>query len=653
MTTPHAPSRLSSHPRLVLWLTALAVAVRLVYFAEHSGSAFFSVPVLDGTWYDTAARALAEEHPAPELMTGFRPLLYPLWLAGFYRLADPWGMAAALAAQHVLGVLAVLLVAALALRLFHRPAAAALAGGLYALAGPPLYFEGELLTDSLFTFLALLALWLFTRAETAAHRAALGWLAAGLGVGLAAEVRANALLFLLALPLAVALAPRDERRRRGVLAAATAAGCLVVLVGFGLWQWPLFGRFQLLPGAGGVNLYLGNERGADGRVPRQDRPVAYGEQYRDSVEVFAEEVYREQLGKAGKPVSERPDPAAVSRFWTRRALAEIAADPLRWAGLMLRKTWFLAWNREIPNNQTYAFVLEHESRFLRLLPVRWWLLFALAPLGLALAWRRGDRRGLLWLAAFLTLHALGVVLFFVNARYRLPLWPGMAVAAAGGLVLLGDTLRERAWRRLTVMASLVAAFAAVSLVNWLGVPDDSFARDFFFRSVARLERGELEGAFEDARRSVELDPEEPAARFQLGNVALALGDDHTALDCFRRVVQTRPEEPRVWNNLGIVLERLSRPEAAYNAYRRALDVAAGYGPALVNAALLELRRGALELAAGHLDRARAASFDSLQMTVAEAALAARQGREAEAAALLEKAKRQDPELAARLWQELR
>ena len=46
-----------------------------------------------------------------------------------------------------------------------------------------------------------------------------------------------------------------------------------------------------MPGSGGVNFYLGNKQNADGMVPRQDRRVTHGDEYRDSVQVFAREEY--------------------------------------------------------------------------------------------------------------------------------------------------------------------------------------------------------------------------------------------------------------------------------------------------------------------------------------------------------------------------
>ena len=396
--------------RVLFWIGALAFAVRLLYFGEHSGSAFFGVPILDEKFYDTVAQALVEGRDFSAMNPGFRPLLYPLFLATLYQLGGDWGFALAVLAQHLLGVATAVLVAALAIRLHRRPAAGALAGGLYVFAGPPLYFEGELLITALFTFLVTALLWVLSRADLD-RKATPWWLAAGLLTGLAAQARPNVLLLLAAFPAAALLHRRPGigspgARDRILLPALAVAGAGAVLLAFAAVQSRWVGRFQLLPTAGGINFYLGNKAGADGMIPRQDESVTYGEEYRDSVQVFAVEHYREGLGTDGG--TEGPiDPAAVSRYWTARTVDEIRGDPRRWLGLMGRKILYLAWNREIPNNKNYAFIRDEESELLRRLPVRWWLLLALAPLGLAHARRRGDRQLLYWTAAFLVLYALG------------------------------------------------------------------------------------------------------------------------------------------------------------------------------------------------------------------------------------------------------
>ena len=90
-----------------------------------------------------------------------------------YRLGGSWGGDLAVLVQHLLGVGTGLVVALLGARLFQHRLSGLVGGILFLLAPVPLYFEGELLIESSYTFLICLGLVLTVRA-------------AGLGVGRAA-----------------------------------------------------------------------------------------------------------------------------------------------------------------------------------------------------------------------------------------------------------------------------------------------------------------------------------------------------------------------------------------------------------------------------------------------------------------------------------
>ncbi len=655
--------------RVLLWVGFAAFVIRFLYFTEHAASPFFHAAILDERFYEGVARALAEGRDASRLNPGFRPWLYPVFLAGWFRLGGEWGYVLALCAQHALGIATTVLVADLSARLFGRPVAGGLAGGLYILAGPPLFFEGELLITGLFTFLATAQLWILSHADAGGSReddsqaqiwrSAGWWLAAGMWTALAAQARPNMLLFLAAYPAAALIFPGRRPTRRWLFTAVALAGSLIVLVAFAALNQRLTGRFQLLSSSGGVNFYLGNKIGADGMIPRQDRRVTYGDEYRDSVQVFAEELYREEMlsSRAScstdsddpEPIS--TDPREISSYWLGRTIQEITSDPMRWLRLIGRKIVFLGWNHEIPNNKSYDFILSHESRLLTLLPVRFALLLSLGLLGVIYAWRFAPRRPLFWITAFLALHAVGVVLFFVNSRYRIPMWPAMAILAAGGLLSLSETLRRRSWPDTAIALSTVLGMAALSTVNWLRVEPPNFARDFFYRSLANMEKGRLEAARADARASVAIDSVAPAARFHLGNVELALGDDDVAYRHFLVASYLSPPEPRIYNNLGIVIERRNRPGLAYRHYLQALKIADDYAPALINAALLELRAGLRRRAEEKIIRAEQLEYESVLLTCARAFLERERGNLARAQELLSAASRVDPETVARLVEE--
>ncbi len=671
-SVPEAPPNPTARQRrrVYLWLGAAALLVRCLYLSEHSTSAFFGIPILDERYYDELARRLLDGRGAAILNPGFRPWLYPGMVAAVYALVGEHGMLAVQVLQHLMGVGITLLVCSLAMDLWRRPAAGWLAGGLYLLAGPPLFFEGELLITTCFTLLALITLRCLLAAlgsgtaEATVEMSTIPWrwLGVGLCLGLTVQARPNILLLALAVPmlaLASAGSGSGRWRRASAWTASAAVGCVAVLALFAGWQRSLIGTFQWLPQSGGINLYLGNERQADGMQPRQDQWVSYGEDYRDSVQVFAEAIYRQETGQPDGEVNA----AAISRYWMARAWREIRADPVAWAGLMLRKTMYLASDFEIPNNKSYDFVRRHESSLLRLLPIRWGLLVALAVvgwLGLWVAAPGGLRHRLLAVMSYLLLLSLGICVFFVNGRYRIPLWPAWAALAGGGLLHLWDLFRRRQWRALGTSACGVLVLWVVSSTVGTQVQRATTEglqyRDFFYRSLAHYEKGQLEPALNDARRSVSAlqasGGEDAAVWFQQGNVAMALGDDALAFDSYRRAAVLSPDEPRIFNNMGILHERRQRYADAYRGYHYALTLADDYPPALVNLALLEIRAGLLSSAAARLKRAAELAEPSVPALCGMAFLARAQGEAEQARRLIEQARQRDPDVALRLLMEL-
>ena len=201
--TEQACSEQPSLLRPLLWVAVVAVAVRLPHLLESVGSVFFGVPILDEAFYDLVASRLADGVSIGDVNPGFRPLLYPALLALCRVLSADHGAFLALAAQHSLGVATCLLVALFAGRLFRRRTAALVAGVVFALAGPPLFYEGRLLIATLFTFLvvALLVVLGHCRPTGSPEVHLVPWLVAGALMALAVQARANALVFLLAFPL--------------------------------------------------------------------------------------------------------------------------------------------------------------------------------------------------------------------------------------------------------------------------------------------------------------------------------------------------------------------------------------------------------------------------------------------------------------------
>jgi len=149
--------------KALLFLFLLGLIVRIGFFLEHARTPSFGVPTLDQKYYDTVAKMLLAGEDLHELH-GFRPLLYPMFLAVLYKIGGAWGIDLALLAQHLLGVATGVIVALLGARMFGHRLSGLIGGALFLLAPVPLYFEGELLIEPSYTFLICLSLLLHLRA---------------------------------------------------------------------------------------------------------------------------------------------------------------------------------------------------------------------------------------------------------------------------------------------------------------------------------------------------------------------------------------------------------------------------------------------------------------------------------------------------------
>ncbi len=630
--------------KALVLLVLLGLIVRIGFLVEHARSPSFGVPTLDQKYYDTVARMLLAGEDLHELH-GFRPLLYPMFLAAWYTVGGAWGIDLALFVQHLLGVATGVLVALLGARLFRHRLSGVVGGALFLLAPVPLYFEGELLIEPAYTFLICLGLLLHLRAaRTGGARGGWLWMLCGALMVLASQARANILIFMAVYPLFALWRWWHSRERSALSPLLGLAGGLAMAIPWGFVNMKQSDHFHLVPNAGGVAFYLGNKRTADGMVPEQGRRISYGERYQDSVEVWAREEYEAAMRAQGR-VPET-DPMAISRYWTRRGLDEIKAAPAAWLRLMAKKTWLTFWNAEIPNNKAFAF-LQEDYVWLRWLPVRWVVLLMLAPAGLWAAARWGNRDALFILLVYAGLYSAGNIAFFICDRYRYPVWPVMAVIAGGGLLAGLQAVRLRRVRAGAWILAGMALMAALSLPNWFGARLPSFARDYLFRSIAGYTRGHFPEALADIDRSIELDPADATAFHHRGNVLFALDRFAEAGAAYEQTLKLSPGEGGIWNNLGVTLEKLGRTNDALQAFHQATECKPPSKNAFLGMAFILVRGGLIDEAAATLDQ-----LDKLDPAPGAASLAVRsvvarrRGNAAQADTLEQQARALDPGAAA-------
>ncbi len=471
--TAVAEARPSRAARASPWSLALALvvvvatAVRLGYLHELHATPWWDHLVVDPEYYDAWARQIAAGDWIGTRAFYMDPL-YPYVLALLYRLVGR-----DLLFARVLNVLcSVGACAATAClgRLLGGPVVGILAGLGLALYEPDVFHTGEIDKTSLSMLLVATFLVLFTRACARAGARRSEWTAAGLVLALAALTRANLLVFAPLDVLVIAGSRPGDRsarvhasdriagapaRERIACALAFALGVAIVLGPVAWRNHHVSGEWVLTTTQLGENFYTGNN---------PENPYgAYGVvSFVRANPHFEEEDFRaEAEARSGRTLTA----AETSRFWMRAGLAHIVADP----GFALRafaRKAALFWNDfEISDSQD-QYLLERDARVLRLCPLGFGVVVALATLG-AVAHLRRNRLVRL-LVGFVLLYGVTLVVFFLFARYRIQVVPALLPLAGLGLLELVTRTRAAELRPLLVAVALVAG-AGIASFHTIGI----------------------------------------------------------------------------------------------------------------------------------------------------------------------------------------
>ena len=456
-----------------------------------------------------------------------------------------------------------------------------LAGALLALYPPAIFFDGILQKESLAVVLCCGLLWCVARIRTAPR----WWQALLLGalLGLLALTRENTMVWI---PLLAAWlwlrargadAPQVGQGRGLARALALVAGVALVLFPVALRNQLVGHELVLATSNLGPNLYIGNGPAADGTyVPlRPGRANARFE--------------REDAGAlASKAEGRALSSGEVSRHWTRRTLAFVAAHPLAWLRLMIHKA-LLFWNAyELPDTQDYEFS-KRWSWVLRGGGAVWHfgVLFPLAVLGAFLAGRRAQ-----WILYALVLSQWAAVsAFFLFARYRLPIVPVLMLFAAAGLSAAWD---RRAEQGRALAGPLAAALAAIVLANLpLHPPGRHEAMALYNWGVVLQQQGHPAEAAQRFHEALEVDADLAEAHYNLGTQLWRAHRPGEAQRALLEAVRARPAYSEAWNGLGLARWDLGDLRGAEQAFLRSVAEDEQNAKAVQNLARLRAAGGAL------------------------------------------------------------
>jgi len=429
-------------------IAACALGVRIVFFLlSRHNNPLFQHPIMDSLYHhEWALDIISGNFWGSEVF--FRAPLYPYFLALLYKIGGS-SIAFAVFCQHLMGCVTAVFIYFLCREYFAR-GIALLSGLIAALYWPFLYFEGELLIVSLILLLDVAFLWSLSIAVRRGDGRI--FLASGMMLGLSAVARPSILIFVIALPFAL------HWGRVRLQSKAASSGwkkeTVLVLAGTLLFVAPVIVRnyvvgHDLVPIAsqGGVNFYIGNNPGSDGRtaIVPGTRADWWGGYY-DAIE------------RAEKAEGRSLKPSEVSNYYFREGLKFIFDSPGAAAKLLLHK-FRLFWAGGERSNNKYIYFFWHLTGMGRVPLPGFWLVAPLGLLGAILLWRR--RAALAPLYLFVITYMAGVVAFFVNARFRLPVVPVLILFASYAVFHLITAYRRKSFDLLKTAVILLVCIAAV------------------------------------------------------------------------------------------------------------------------------------------------------------------------------------------------
>jgi len=580
---------------------ALAFVLRLIYILQIDAAGLGRYLRLDPLYYHQWGERIARGDWIGRDVFEMSPL-YAYYLGALYRFFGEGAVLPKVIQAIVASLVCGLLVIA-GRRAFGR-VEGIIAGSLLALYGPSLFYDGQVMKTSFeisFATLATLAFFAASRREgTPAPR----WLfAGGLLLGLTALMREN---ILVASPLFFlwAIWPRlgSGVKARAAAGAALVLGTILPILPATIRNVAVARELVLITSLGGENFYTGNNEVASGRYtpPPFVRPDPQYEH---------EDFRREAARRTGRPLTRRE----ASDFWYREGLRFIASHPLRFIWLLGDKL-AVFWNDfERPDNFSFYNFRKFSSLLAAPLPHLAWIA-PLGLLGIGLAFRRwGDLLPfLVTLAAFV----LSALIFFTQARYRMPVIPILCLFAAHAVTSLIAAVRSRNVRFLAWSVPVLAFLFVLVLLPPGNTPlfeaqNHSLIADMLFEANrlpdAAAEYRACIGAI-DRLPAAETTPGrrvQAGAHLGLARALIKMGDDRDALDELKLAADSPREDVRfaALSTLGILLGEKGDARGAAEALKDAVGERPGDFEARMAYAEALDRLGRTAEAVEELDRA--------------------------------------------------
>lgn len=564
-------------PPLLVFIGALTIRL-LVTFQFNQNSPVFDYPLIDAMEYDRLARFFAENGKWGQEGAFYQPPLYPLFLAGIYKIFG-YSYLWPRVIQSLLGATSCLVLYAVGCR-FAGKLVGFLAGSICALYGPLIYFELELLAPVLTVLFGILGLFLLCRGLT--DRKVWQFLSSGIFTGLATIAWPLTGLFACAGVISVFLHFKKHINKSILFSAAIISGVILPIAPVSLINY-FKGEPVLISTNGPVTLYAANN--IDWRKTALFRP---GYDWEKIVTLPYRLYSEEKVTQVGK-----------TRIYLTEIADYISTHPWHYAKAIMTKISHLVYGFEIMNpTDVYFFknfspVLDKLIFQYKYLKFPFGILFPFALIGILVSLRH-KREGNCLLFSYLLSGAFGLIVFCVSARFRLIIIPVLAIYAGLGIRESAGALfsaNKKAGALGLLSATLLGAYFLANI--------DIFQQESFFESpvvksqsyfavghVMRKDKRYPE-ALSWLKKTVETDANYTDAWIELGLTKFDMGDNIGAIVAWTKAHETAPDYPLPLYNLARTYDRLRKydlanGQKAINYYKKYLAASESYHEALLH-----------------------------------------------------------------------
>jgi tetratricopeptide (TPR) repeat protein len=544
---------------------AIAFALRIIYFIQIKANfPGWDSPTIDPLYHDLWARQIASGDIVG-VGPFFRAPFYAYFLGLIYAVFGP-SLAISKIIQHIIGSATCSLIFLFADRYFGRRIAIT-SGFISAFYWVFIYFENELLLDSLLVLFSLILVWSLMKA---AEKTSTKWFfISGLLLGLAAITRPN---YLAIWPvILVWMFIVFGRKYKWIMAGfgLLTLAALIFILPVTLRNIIVGHDTVVIASQGGINFYIGNNRYADGATAVMPEFGASW-QYADCEYLAKLETAR--LGQDMKP-------SDVSSFYYHRALRFIDEDPGKWLLLIFKKLSYF-WNSyEISNNQNLYFFRRFAS-ITRILPPLFFIISPLSIIGLVNLFRK--ERTYHIIGYFIIAYMITVVAFFVTGRFRLPVLPFLIILASFAFFNIIEKIKLRDFKPLIAICLALLILFPLTSIDMFGISHSSFAMSHFSLGNVYLKKGMFDRALEEYQTAAQLAPCVPSAHLNRGIIYFNRLDFENAGREFNLEIDKCRRSAQAHNNLS-VLDRLEgNSENALLQARRAIAESPQYLEAYVN-----------------------------------------------------------------------